>query len=204
MSDCDGDVTPGAAVGVRLPKELASLTPGFWTALGDVPLDASPPSGLVRVYWNVSSSGARRARPRRDARASTKRRVPFELKVADHPLRFGRCDAAILYVRADAFGAVQATLAEIAVALAGHLRPEIPAFTLELAPGVGLAEDHDDGGSFGARRCALLADAIVRAHERRLAKLDERFDVVAGRFAEAGVLIDAPYLEPSLAGRHVL
>jgi hypothetical protein len=27
---------------------------------------------------------------------------------------------------------------------------------------------------------------------------------VAARFAEEGVQIDAPYLEPSLAGRHVL
>ena len=78
------------------------------------------------------------------------------------------------------------------------------AFTRELAPGVGLAEDHRDGGSFGARRCALLADAIVCAHEHGLTKRDERLESVGGRFAEGGVLIDAPYLEPSLAGRHVL
>jgi hypothetical protein len=29
-------------------------------------------------------------------------------------------------------------------------------------------------------------------------------DIIAGRFAEAGVELDAPYREPSLAGRHVL
>jgi hypothetical protein len=49
-----------------------------------------------------------------------------------------------------------------------------------------------------------VAEAIVLAHERGLTRLDERLEVVAARFAEAGVLIDAPYLEPSLAGRHAL
>jgi class II lanthipeptide synthase len=203
VSECDGDVAPGAAVSLRLPKDLPSVTPGSWTVLGDVPLDASSRSGLVRVYWNVSSSGAA-ALVRAVSERFNQALVPFELKLADHPLRFARCDSAILYVRADAFAAVRATLAEIAVALAGRLRPDVPAFTLELVPGVGLAEDRDDGQSFGARRCALLSDAIVRGHERGLTRRDERLDLVAGRFAEAGVQIDAPYLEPSLVGRHVL
>ena len=80
------------------------------------------------------------------------------------------------------------------------LGPQIPAFTLELAPGVGLAENAAAAESFGMRRCALLADAVVRAHEHAIAALD----AVAARFAEDGVLLDAPYLEPSLDGRHVL
>jgi hypothetical protein len=199
-SDCDGVVAPGATVRLRLPKELPSITPGFMTVLGDVPLDASR---FVRVYWNVASGGAA-ALVRAITSSLNHALVPFELKVADHPLRFARSDASILYVGADAFGAVRATLIEIAVALTGRLRPAVPAFTLELVPGVGLAEDRDGGGSFGARRCALLADAIARAHEQGLATAEDRLNVVADRFAEAGVLIDAPYLEPSLAGRHVL
>ena len=83
------------------------------------------------------------------------------------------------------------------------LRPEIPAFTLALAPGVGLAEDAD-GDSFGIRRCALLADGIVRAHEHGLTTIEARVEAIAARFGEDGVSIDAPYLEPSREGRHVL
>jgi hypothetical protein len=202
LSACDGQVAPGAVVSLALPKELPFVSPGSWTALGDVPLDATR-SGLVRAYWNVSSRGAPAL-----VNAVTSRlneaRVAFELKVVDHRLRFGRCDAAVLYLGADAFGGARDTLSDIATTLAGHLRPEVPAFTLELAPGVGLAEDGADDRSFGARRCALVAEAIVLAHERGLTRLDERLEVVAARFAEAGVLIDAPYLEPSLAGRHAL
>jgi hypothetical protein len=92
----------------------------------------------------------------------------------------------------------------VASALADHLPARVPAFTLELAPGVGAAEADDSGESFGVRRCALLADGIVRAHERRITGAGARIDAVAARFAEDGVQIDAPYLEPSLAGRHVL
>ncbi len=130
--------------------------------------------------------------------------VPFRLKIADHPFRLDRCDAAVLYLPAGTFEAMRAALLEVAAELTGHLRPSIPAFTLELAPGVGLAE-HDGGAvSFGTVRCRLLAQAIVRAHQRGVTELDERIAVVAERFAEDGIRIDAPYREPSLDGRHVL
>jgi hypothetical protein len=130
--------------------------------------------------------------------------VPFRLKVADHPFRLERCDAAILYLPSDRFVLLRESLVDIAAALAVHLRPSVPAFTFELAPGLAVAEDDGSGESFGARRCALLADAIVRAHTQGLTGLGARVALVAARFAEDGVLIDAPYLEPSLAGRHVL
>ena len=86
-----------------------------------------------------------------------------------------------------------------------HLAPAVPALTLPLAPGVALAEDRADGDeSFGERRCALLAEAIVRAHEEGRRATAERLDAVAAAFAVAGVELDAPYRDPALAGRHVL
>ena len=180
----------GAAVSMRVPKELPWLSPGFWFAVGDAP--ASAPG--VRVYWNVTSAGASVLVQALTTRLNADR-VPFRLKVADHPFRYGRRDAAVLYVDGDGFAGLRPVLAALAERLTGHLRPGIPAFTLELARGVGLAEDAG-GESFGARRCALLANAIVRAHEGPRSGVD----AIAARFAEAGVDIDAPYR----AGRHVL
>ena len=181
--DCHPEpVRPGAEVSVRLPKELPRLSPGFWFAVSDAPAG----DFAVRVYWNVTCAGA----PALVATLTTwlnGEGVPFRLKVADHPFRFARRDAAVLYLDAEVFEGVRGRLVETATALAGHLRPGIPAFTLELAPGVGLAEDAG-GESFGGGRCGLLADAIVRSVS------------VAAHFAEAGVDIDAPYR----AGRHVL
>jgi HopA1 effector protein family len=196
-----GAVRPGSAVSVRLPKELPELSPGFYTVLSEA-ADPAPQASVVRVYWNISPSGAP-ALVGKIASSLNGKGVPFRLKVADHPFRFERCDAAILYLDGDAFRALREPLREVAVSLAAHVRPEIPAFTLALAPGVGLAEE-DGGESFGVRRCALLSEGIVHAHDQGLTEIDARVDAVATRFAQEGVSIDTPYLEPSLAGRHVL
>ncbi len=200
LDDCRGEVGLGASVEVRLPKELPEVAPGYFTVLGETPgVDAS--TSLVRVYWHVTAAGAAPLVAALSCRLNADH-VPFQLKVANHPLRMRRCDAAVLYVRGDAFDS--AALEEVADALRPHLRPTIPAFTLELGPGVGLAEENGNAESFGARRCALLADAIVVSDERGLTDPDDRLEAVAQRFAEDGVEIDAPYREPSLTGRHVL
>jgi hypothetical protein len=205
IADCrapGGAIRRGAGVSVRLPKDLPELSPGFYTVVSDA-TDPEPADSVVRVYWNVTRAGAPALVGTLSSRLNAKR-VPFRLKVADHPLRLKRNDAAVLYLAGHAFGALVETLREIAAELRTRLEPQIPAFTLELAPGVGLAEGDADGESFGFRRCALLAEGLVRAHACGIRQTDERVDVVAARFAEDGVQIDAPYLEPSLAGHHVL
>jgi len=203
ISDCEapGGIRPGAAVSVRLPKELPSLSPGFYTAVGDAPAESA--LGEVRAYWHVTRSGAPELMGALTARLNAAE-VPFRLKVADHPFRLERCDAAVLYLPAGRFDALRERLLDVAAALTAHLRPRIPAFTLALAPGVGLAEFDGGAEGFGTRRCSLLADAIVRAHAQGLTGVAARVGAVAERFAEAGVRIDAPYREPSLSGRHVL
>jgi hypothetical protein len=206
LGDCRapaGLIRPGTAVMVRTPKELRELSPGFYAVVSDAPAGTASSAGVVRVYWNVSQAGAPALVGELTSRLNGEG-VPFALKVADHPLRLERCDGAVLYLDVETFLEVRDALGDVAAALTAHLRPQIPAFTLEYGPGVGLAEDDGGGESFGERRCALLADGIVNAHERGVVRAAARVDAVAARFAEDGVLIDAPYVEPSLAGRHVL
>jgi hypothetical protein len=206
VDDCRGQsgaVRPGSAVSVRLPKELPERSPGFYTVVSDAPADLGSSASVMRVYWNIAGAGAPDLVGKLTSRLNAEG-VPFRLKVADHPFRFTRCDAAVLYLPGDIFHALGEMLQHVAALLSAHLRPRIPAFTLELAPGVGLAEDSGDHESFGERRCALLADGIVRAHEQGVTQVDSQLEAVAARFAEDGVRIDAPYLEPSLVGRHVL
>ena len=205
LDDClagCGAISPGAAIMVRLPDDLPELSPGFHTVLSDAPVDTPTWASITRVYWNVAAAGAPALVGMLTSQLN-REGVPFRLKVADHPFRFDRCDSAVLYLPGEVFQALREPLTRVAAALTAHLRPAIPALTLSFAPGVGLAED-DGSESFGARRCALLADGIVHAHAQRLRRIEARVDAVAARFAEDGVLIDAPYLEPSLAGRHVL
>lgn len=206
IGDCrtqSGAVRLGAVVSVRLPKELPSLSPGFFTVVSDTAPDRSPSARIVRVYWNVDRAGAPRLVGALTSRLNAAG-VPFRLKVADHPFRLERCDAAVLYLEGDVFLALDKTLRDVTSALTAQLRPRIPAFTLDLAPGVGLAEGDGHGESFGVRRCAVLADGIVRAHTHGIVDPDAQLEAMADRFAEDGVQIDAPFLEPSLASSHVL
>ena len=205
VADCRGGdeaIGPGAALSLRLPKELPQLSPGFYTVVGDTP-SSSPSGAVVRVYWNVDATVASALVHALVSRLNAAT-VPFRLKVGDHPFRLDRCDAAVLYLDELAYRRADGTISDVAGALAGRLLPQVPAFTLPYAPGVALAEDDGDGESFGTRLCGLLADGIVTMHERRVADPDAQLDAVADRFAAAGVDIDAPYLAPSLVGRHVL
>ena len=122
--DCRGPLRPGAAVSLRLPKELPSLSPGFCTAIGDADAGAEP----VRPCACTGTS-TRAGAPPLVARAhlATERAhgVPFRLKVADHPSRLERCDAAVLYLPREAFGAA-ACDAPRGRALASRLRPRDP------------------------------------------------------------------------------
>jgi hypothetical protein len=205
VDDCrsgSGGIQTGAAVSVRLPNALPQLSPGFYTIVGDNPARA-PSATTVRVYWNVTPEGAPALVGALVSRLNADR-VPFRLKVGDHPFRLDRCDAAVLYVSGDDFRALDETLQKVIRELRGALLRRVPTFTLEYAPGVALAEDDGDGESFGMRLCALLAEGMVRVHERQIGDAGPHLDMVAACFADAGVDIDAPYRAPSLAGRHVV
>lgn len=197
-----GALGRGADVSVSVPKDLPALWPGYYTVISDAP-EAADAQSLVRVYWNVTRRGAPALVEALSGMLNAQG-VGFRLKVADHPLRLQRCDAAVLYLDGGAFPALRPTLTDVAESLRSRLEPGIPVFTLQLRPGVGLAEGRTDGESFGITRCEMLADGIARARAHALTSTDERVDEVARRFDEAGVSIDAPYLEPGLDGRHVL
>ena len=204
VSSCRADgcpVAPGTRVSLPRPAHLAERRPGFLTILGDAGDDDV--SEVVRVYWHLIPRGAA-ALVGALTKTLNAHATPFRLKVANHPARFDRCDAAVLYLPARDLKALRPWLATVATELASWLRPATPAFTLPLAPGVGLAEDRADGESFGERRCSLVARGVLHADEHRVRSLPARIDAVAEEFARAGVDLDAPYLEPSLAGRHVL
>jgi hypothetical protein len=192
----DGPPQPGADASLRLASERPGLSPGHLTLVGGE-LDGD----VVRVYWHVIAAGAVEL-----VRALTSRLeadgFAYRFKLAHHPLGFNRADAAVLYLRAEDFPPLRTALAGLAEALAHRLRPRVPAFTLPLAAGVGLAED--PGESFGEHRCRLLAEGILEAREHGARGRTARSERVMARFARAGVDIDAPYLEPAMEGRHVL
>jgi hypothetical protein len=185
----------GALLDVRLPKDLFNLSPGYYMAVGDALPLAAPAGPLVRLYWNVTPRGAIRLievlTPRLNAAG-----IPFQLKALTNPAAYTRTDAAVLYVPGAAFAEVRDILTESYTALRADLGPLVPALTLPLAPGLGLAEDPAPGESFGLHRCALLAEALLQAYLAGQASEDQRFAAVVTRFAAAGIDLQRPYLNP--------
>jgi hypothetical protein len=164
-------------------------------AVGDRPLPHAGAEPLVRFYWHVDAAGAVQLMgllTRRLNRAG----LPFRLKVVNDPRGFGRCDAAVLYIRQADYAAGAAIVGDIYPHLAAHVGRAIPALTHCLAPGLGLAEDPGQGESFGLHRCMLLAEGLVRGEEAGHGDADARLSVIEQRFAEAGLNLERPYLRP--------
>jgi type III HopA1-like effector protein len=202
-----GSLEPGAAAGVRMPKELLRLSPGFYMALGNAefPLDGS--DLLVRFYWNLRGEGSIELVRLLTAELNDAQ-LAFRLKVVSDPAAYNRCDAGVLYTLAREYEHVNEIVADTYRRTSHSLKPLTPAFTKSLAPGLGLAEDPTGGlGSFGLSRCLLVAEGIARAAELGLDSTADRLACLVEQFAEAGVALDTPYLNPgsedrySLAGR---
>lgn len=191
-------ISQGTHLSVRLPKEFLSLSPGFYMVSSDEPLNREASQTLVRMYWNLTAEGAVPF-VRNATSLLNGARVPFRLKVINDPARFNRCDAAVVYVPKSSFKAAAEIMARVYPEVEISMRQVIPALTKPLAPGVGLAEDPGQGESFGLHRCQLLAEGMALAHERGKRSVKERLQVVTERFAEDGISLQTPFLNPGSA-----
>jgi hypothetical protein len=182
-------------VRLRLRSELRKASPGFYMALGERAITERDGANLVRLYWHLTSAAAARLLDLLTA-ALNRAEVPFQLKVVNDPEGYSRCDAGVLYAPRTVFAELAPAVASAHRRIAGELRATTPVFTKRLAPGLGLAEDPGDGQSFGMHRAALLARAVVRAHELGYESEARRANVVEEVFAEHGLDLDRPYLRP--------
>lgn len=190
------DLEPGAEVSVRLPPELLRLSPGFYMALGNEELDGE--EAVVRHYWHLSSSGGA-ALVEAATRLLNDAGLPFRLKVLIEPDLYVRCDAGVLYTPERCREQVAGLVPLLRDEVAAHLKPGTPALTEPLGEGLAVAEDPQGEDSFGMDRCGLLAEAMLRAFERGAESSEERLAVAAGTFAERGVDLDRPHLNPGSA-----
>lgn len=183
----------GQGVDVLTPKEQLGVSPGCYLAQSNLELAANHDARILRVYWNATAEGALLLMVHL-TNLLNDQGLPFRFKVVAHPDCFTRCDAAVLYLLQDDFERAAPTLARAFAAAAREIGPAVPAFTKRLAPGVAIAEDPAEGTSFGWHRCGLVAEALIDAHERGIDALEQRVDSVRARFAEAGLSLEAPYL----------
>lgn len=181
----------GELAALRLPKELFAISPGFYVACADRPIETTRSRRMVRLYWNLRADGAA-AFVAAATRALNSAGAAFRLKVLNDPSAFSRCDAAVIYLARDDYPELAGLILALHAEIDGFLRPRTPVFTARLAPGLGFAEDPGTAESFGEHRCRLLADALVRSHESG----SDPLAAVEERFAEDGIDLDAAHLSP--------
>jgi hypothetical protein len=191
-----GSPQTGGVVGLRLPKELLSASPGYYMTLSNRGEISGETPAIIRIYWNLRVGGAEPficilTRLLNDVK------VYFQLKVLNDPSSYMRCDAGVLYFLKADRGLVAEILSEAYPKLVSHLKPAVPMFTKFLAPGIGLAEDPGNQESFGQHRCRILAEGMVRAYEQGAHSLDERLGITVESFASARISMNFPYLNPN-------
>ncbi len=186
-------VQVGNTVSLRVVHESFQLQPGFYFVFGETLSDVFNDFNMTRLYFHSTSDVAVELIAAL-SREMNRYQVPFRLKTLVNPHHYDRTDATVLYIARRDFRITVELVAALSQELRGRLRPEVPLFTKQLQPGIGLAEDPGSGESFGMHRCRLVAEGIVDAWKQGLQTPEARLQAVHARFARHQLLLDQPYL----------
>ena len=188
----------GTAISLFAAKESRTMQPGFYLVFGEALGDQAEEFALVRLYWNVTASGAAQLIAA-VTEALNRFAIPFRFKCLCVAQLFDRSDAAVLYIAKRHYRITAQLLADVYRAVGPTLKAATPLFTKKLADGLGLAENPKTGESFGLHRCRLLAEAVCNAHVRGLDSAEARLSEVVATFTAAGLALERPYLNPGSA-----
>jgi len=195
---------PMAPIGVFQARESHAMQTGFYFAFGEAIADEEDDARLLRLYWNVTPSGAP-ALLAGLTRTLNRFEIPFRFKCVNAAEHYGRSDAAVLYVGRRFHRVVAELLPAVLQDLSPeHLKDATPLFALRLHAGLALAEDPLGGESFGMNRCRLLAEGLWAAHTEGLGDDTERFERVRQHFAACGVPLERCHLTPGSTFETVL
>lgn len=183
-------IAAGHRVRVRLPAERLKTFPGFYGIFGGKDLVSGE---SVRFYWNLERDGAPiLIRELSVSLAAAK--LAYQLKVVSNPSGYSRCDAGVLYIFQPDFSDAADSVRHAYPMVRSQLKPQVPALTRRLAPGLGFAENPGANTSFGFHRCGLIAEGLIDSRQRGITSVPGRMDVIAERFAREGLSLDRPYL----------
>jgi hypothetical protein len=174
----------GGGVWVKVPCAREGALPGFFTIVAPAghPASADP---HLKFYVNVTPQGAL-ALMEGLLKAPSLRRARFGAKVSNDPSQFGRRDTLLVYVAPEHAG----RMAKYLRGFAKKLLPETPPMTVELAPGLSIAESPPHSAeSFGAHRCRLIAEALCTARREG----QHVHGSVSERFEREGLDWEAPW-----------
>jgi hypothetical protein len=188
-------IAPGLPVRLVPMREMVTAPAGHYLISGRPVYD--PQTGRqVRFYWNVAADGAAPLLREIGARLD-RRRIPFQAKVPVTPSLYARTDAGVIYLNDEDVEAARDAIAATYRALHGSLRPSVPLFTREIAPGLAFAESPPTRESFGMHRCGLVAEGLVLAQQRGVVEPEARLTILRERLTAYGLELDRLECNPT-------
>lgn len=183
----------GDSVAIRMPKNLVQN--GFYMAVSNVASESH--QNLVRVYFNLSPEGAVVVMGSLTRRLNA---IPifFHFKVLYNPDDYKRYDSGVLYFEKGNYEVVRQVLEAVYAENQSHFQPKVPLFTMQLAPGLGLAEEPDQKfgiqESFGMNRCQIVANGLLEAWQQGDNSPEIRMQAILGQFSRLGIELQRPYV----------
>jgi HopA1 effector protein family len=160
------------------------------------PTDIEGSSPLLRVYFNVSPDGAV-AIAEQLTNELNQLGIQFQFGVLHNPAEFYRYDAATLYLDRASYLAAQPHLAALYRSHQADFSPDVPIFTKQLAPGLGIAEEPLTTDPFGIHRCELVAEGLVSAFYQGQSSATDRLKWIETAWGNAQLDRSHPYLNPT-------
>jgi HopA1 effector protein family len=183
---------PGDIVPIYLPHNLAGQDSYMMVGNFGIPDRANS----VELYFNFTPDAAVAISPNL-TRELNKLGIPFQFAILHNPDLFHRADAGILSLPQAGYLAAQTALAQIYQVHQAEFSPQVPLFTKQLAPGLGLAEVPNSPDPFGIHRCELLAIGLLAAMEQDRTLATDKLNIIRQHFATAGIDWHQPYLNPA-------
>lgn len=187
----------GELVAIRMPKNLVQN--GFYMAVGNAGVQSQQhleqPQQIVRIYFNLTPSGAVEVMGNLTQQLNAIS-IRFSFKVLYNPGDYKRYDSGVLYFDKRDYQAVREVL--LFVYQQTDFKSEVPLFTMQLAPGLGLAEEPDQKfavqESFGMNRCQIVANGLLEAWYQGDDSPEVRMQAILGQFSRLGIDLRHPYL----------
>ena len=186
----------GDTVAIKLPKNC--MQNGFYVSVGNARTNLHKDgTGLVRIYFNLTPDGAVVVMGSLTQQLN-EQNIAFDFKVLYNPQDYQRHDSGVLYFDKNNYELVHQVLQQVYQEHQSHFKTEVPLFTLQLAPGLALAEEPDqkfaERESFGMNRCQIIANGLLEAWNQGKNSLDEKMQAIFEQFVLSGIDLSRTYL----------
>jgi HopA1 effector protein family len=192
-------------VPIYLPPQLVGVDAYIMVGNSGAPTRPSPDSSTqspsVRIYFNFTPNVAL-AITQQLTDQLNQLSIPFQFAILHNPEFFHRYDSGTLWLPQAGYLAAKNLLAAIYQAHQAEFSAEIPLFSQELAPGLGITEELAKPDSFGLDRFELLAIGLITAMEQGKTTTAAKLQSIEQEFARAKVDWLHPYLNSNATDPH--